>query len=294
MRAINPRGMPSGGLSLIEGITPALSLRDAIKLAPLELLGQDLMDAHGPEFRVLVKILDPGEAIVFHLHASDVQVARMKRQFRGHRLGKDEAYYFLDAPRGSQPYTHVGLRGGVTKHDLKAAAGRGAEFVLELSPSFYQQVGEGFFLPAAVPHRPGTALTLEIQQPSDVYTLLGDDRIYNLIDYDLSYRVGCVNAFRLRPVPVPGRQRGGEVATIFPIEMCRKFQGRRLRVSDRLVYSESLPFVILIWAGRGRLNGRTVAAGEEFFVAHDIAAHGIEIDCSGREALEAFTFLPGV
>jgi len=313
--AVNPPPMPSGGLSMLDvprHVAP-ICLRDAIKAAPMELLGQDILDAHGPEFRVLVKILDPGEPIVFHLHATDAQVARMKQNFRGHRFGKDEAYYFLDAPKGPQAYTHAGLWEGVTHAQLVRAIERGREYALELSPSFYQTIGEGFFVPAGVPHRPGTALTLEIQQPSDVYTLLelysaGKpmppaqrhpgfrtlEQAMKLIDVNVAQRVGRLEGFRLKPVPIERKHGGGQVTTIFPVEVCRKFAGRRIHVSSRLSYSESLPFVMLIWRGRGTVNGRSFRAGDEFFVCHDAAAHGIELHNSGDELVEAFTFLPAV
>lgn len=294
VRAVNPRGMPSGGLSMIRDSPQSLSLADAIRTAPLEMIGQDLLDAHGPEFRVLTKILDPGEPIPFHLHATDAQVSRSPRRFPGHRFGKDEAYYFLDAPKGPNPYTHVGLYPQVTRKQLVAAVRRGTEYALELSPSLYQHVGEGFFLPAGVPHRPGTALTLEVQQPSDVYSLFHSESDFDLIDFGLSNRVAALEGFRLTPTPIQRQQRGGEIATIFPIEVCHKFQGRRLRVTGTLAYSESLPFVMLVWKGRGTLNGHPVRAGDEFFITHDVAAHGIELTNRGKEQLEAFSFLPGV
>ena len=66
----------------------------------------------------------------------------------------------------------AGLLPGVTRRDLIRAVHKGREYALELSPVIYQQYERGFFVPAGIPHRPGTALTLEIQQPSDVYTLL--------------------------------------------------------------------------------------------------------------------------
>jgi hypothetical protein len=59
-----------------------------------------------------------------------------------------------------------------------------------------------------------------------------------------------------------------------------------------LIYSESLPFVLLIWQGRGTLNGRPIRAGDEFFLSHDTAAHGIDLHNTGDDILEAFSFLP--
>jgi mannose-6-phosphate isomerase class I len=294
VRAVNPPGIPGGGLSMIEGADRPLTLRDALRAAPLELLGHDLLDAHGPEFRVLVKILDPGQAIPFHMHATDAQVARSPRRYPGERFGKDEAYYFLDAPRGPNPYTHVGLFPQVTRQHLVEASRKGAEHLLELSPPIYQRFGQGFFLPAGVPHRPGTALTLEVQQPSDVYSLFTSVADFAMIDYPLSYQVGRVKPFQLVPAPIGQKQRGGEVCTIFPIETCRTFQGRRIRVTGSLLYSESLPFVMLVWRGHGTMNGRRIRPGDEFFIAHDTAAHGVELFPRGDVPLELFTFLPAI
>src|SRR2546423_11155509 len=165
IEAVNSPPLPAGGLSMLGDVRDAdVPLRDAIKAAPQEMLGEVLLATHGPELRVLVKVLDPGEAIYFHFHATDEQVARLRKQFRGHRFGKDEAYYFLDnAPKGPMPYTHVGLHSGVTRRELLEAVRKGPDHALELSPSIYQEYESGFFLPAAVPHRPGTALPLEIQ-----------------------------------------------------------------------------------------------------------------------------------
>src|SRR5207244_7509660 len=123
-----------------------------------------------------------------------------------------------EAPKGPWPYTHVGLREGATRRDVIEAARKRPDYALELSPAIYQEFGQGFFVPAGVPHRPGTALTLEIQQPSDVYTLLethaGGKRIspqpmhpgfksldeaFEVIDIRVSQEVGKRGHDRLSP-----------------------------------------------------------------------------------------------
>ena len=309
--AVNAPGIPTGGLSMLADVRKPIALRDAIKAAPERMLGPDLLAAHGPEFRVLVKVLDPADAIIFHLHATDKQVRRMPRRFKGHRFGKDEAYYFLPSvPKGPMPYTHVGLHDGVTRKQLLKAVRRGAPHALELSPCLYQEYETGFFVPAGVPHRPGTALTLEVQQPSDVNTFLeteaGGRRMsprevhagfksmeeaFGLIELETSRRVGKLTDYRLVP-RVDRRSAGGEVATIYPDDVCRKFAGRRIRVTRSLTYRENSPFVLWIWRGRGTLNGRRLASGDEFFVANDTARRGVELVNTGDELLEVFTFFP--
>jgi hypothetical protein len=259
---------------------------------------------------VLIKILDSAEPIPFHFHAADHAVTRHPHHFRPHRFGKDEAYYFLEGPKGRCPYTHVGLRPGTTMKRFKDALACGGESALELSPSFYQTAEEAFFVPAGLVHRPGTALTLEIQQPSDVYTLLEDvvngvalppeqkhpgfadlHEALRFIDFDACRRPDLFERCRLLPAPVSRKPiRGGTEAWIFPPEICRKFSGKRLRVTTRVTTIEPECYAVLIWKGAGRFGPHDVRAGDEFFVAHEAARRGITITCEDGEVLELFKF----
>ncbi|HWB54873.1 MAG TPA: hypothetical protein VG722_11795 [Tepidisphaeraceae bacterium] len=306
--AVSPGESKQMGLSMLAGLN--VSLRDAVAADPEAMIGPKLLAAHGAEFRLLVKILDPAEPIVFHLHATDEQVRKMPGNFEGHRFGKDEAYYFLDAPKGPCPYTHVGLHRGVDRRELIAAVRKGRDHALELSPAVYQEYEEGLFVPAGVPHRPGTALTLEIQQPSDVYTLLEThaagkpmsaeqihpgfgslDEAFKLIDMKVSIEAGTFKANRLSPKVIS--RRGGEIATIFPAETCKKFCGDRLRISDKASYRKDRPMVLLVWRGAGRINGMPVKSGDEFFVAHSAVKQGLQISQQGDDVLELFALMPG-
>ena len=160
------------------------------------------------------------------------------------------------------------------------------------------------------PHSPGTALTLEIQQPSDVYTLLETrsagkemspqqihpgfkslEEAFELIDFKLSEKVGKIEPNRLTPSVIRS-DRAGEIAWIFPPQLCRKFAGKRLRLSTNLTYSERSAISMLIWKGRGKLNGKPIRAGDEFFITSAAASTGVELHCSGEEPLEAFSFFP--
>ncbi|HEX8522001.1 MAG TPA: hypothetical protein VF669_07070 [Tepidisphaeraceae bacterium] len=311
VEAVNPAPLPSGGLSMLAAIKAPVALRDVLRENAIDLLGPTLTKKHGREFRCLVKILDPGEPIVFHLHANDAQVKKSPATFPGQQFGKDEAYYFLESPKGPQPYTHAGLYEGVSRRELVAAVKRGPQHALELSPVIYQNYEEGFFVPAATPHRPGTALTLEIQQPSDVYTLLEThaagkpmppeqihpgfeslEDAFRLIDFTLAYQVGQLEGNRLVPSSA-SKARGGAIDWIFPTSICKKFGGKRIRVASSLTYSEETPFVLWGWKGRGAINGRALAPGGEFFVPYASARSGIELRSTGDEHLEVFSFFPG-
>jgi hypothetical protein len=307
--ATNPRPIAGEGLSEVRA-RERITLLDALAARPDALLGDGRRS-----FDVLVKILDPREPIVFHFHATDAQVRRSPRRFAGHRFGKDEAYYFLDAPKASCPYVHAGLRPGVTRRDLERAIEAGGDAALELSPCVHQRAGEGFFVPAGVPHRPGTALTLEVQQPSDVYTLLETHasgrrlspaqahpgfatlrEALALVDVEASTRADFVERHRLAP-EIVRRERGVEEAWIFPPRVTRKFSGKRVRVAPgrAIELRERSPYALLVWRGEGALEQLPIAATpdrDEFFVGAAVATRPHVLRASRRSPLEAFLLLP--
>ena len=307
--ALNPHPRPAEGESHLA--TPGharVTFRQALEQRGDRILGSEYAAADGATFPVLVKILDPAEPIAFHFHATDADVRRHPRRFPGQRWGKDEAYYVLPAPAGPVPYTHVGLHPGVTRRDLATAVARGT--VIELSPAFHQRAGEGFYVPAGIPHRPGTALTLEIQQPSDVYTLLEHpggrrrlspdelhpgfasvDETLGLIDYRASSDPHLLERNRLVPEPVHGtRSRGGEETWIFPPRL-RKFSGKRLIVRTRFESVETGPYVLFVWKGRGRLMQQRLLPGDEALVAAE-AARRPHLFAADGAPLEVFKFFP--
>lgn len=312
--AANLHPIPDEGLSFLDFPGAPVSLKQAIEALGPRLLGRPIYEACGPEFRVLSKILDPFEPIVFHIHARDVDVRAHPQYFAGHRFGKDEAYYFLERPKGMVHYTHVGLRADVTREELIRAVRKGRDYALELSPVINQNFEEGFFVPAGIPHRPGTALTLEIQQPSDVYTLLEDtaggkkmppeqihpgfpdlDTAYQFIDMEAAQDPDLLERYRLLPIPADSGSGDGQEHWIYPPSVSRKFSGKRLRVPAGGTYEcqETTPYALLIWRGQAQLEGMTLMEGEEAFVCH-AAATAPHRFTAGAGGLEAFKFFPGV
>ena len=315
--ASNPFPLPDEGQSRLANSrnhngrrlpSTAMTFRQALEWRGERILGAEYFKAYGHDFPVLIKILDPGEPIIFHFHAKDADVVRYPERFPGQRCGKDEAYYFLPSPKGGVPYTHVGLYPGVSMRDLAEAVEHGT--ALERSPIFHQRIGEGFYVPAGIPHRPGTALTLEIQQPSDVYTLLehrwGErplspeqmhpgfaslEDALALIDYDASTDRRLLERNRLVPEPIAEtRARGGEEAWIFPPRL-RKFSGKRLVVRTRYESQESGPYVLLVWRGHGRLLGQRLRTGSEALVTAAAATRSHIYEAEG-EPLEVFKLFP--
>jgi mannose-6-phosphate isomerase class I len=311
--ASNLHPIPGEGLSYLDMPGEPVALNEALEALGPRLLGEEIFAACGPEFRVLSKILDPFEPIVFHIHARDRDVREHPEFFPGHRFGKDEAYYFLERPKGMVHYTHAGLRPGVTREELIQAVRKGRDYALELSPVMNQFYEEGFFVPSGIPHRPGTALTLEIQQPSDVYTLLEDtaggkkmapeqihpgfpdlDTAYQFIDMEAAQDPDILERYRLTPVPAQGGAGDGREDWIFPPTVTTKFSGKRLRVPPGGTYEcqERAPYALLVWQGETRVEGQTLREGDEAFIAHSTATRPHRFDATGSLPLELFKFLP--
>src|SRR2546422_5680247 len=269
--AMNPHPISDEGIGRIDAPGGPIKLTAALRMRGRDILGSHAFAAYGPDFPILIKILDPAQTIGFHFHARDEDVWAHPARFGGQRFGKDEAYYFLDAPKGPIPYTHVGLFPGTTRRVLAEAIAAGGGRVLELSPVIHQRIGEGFFVPAGIPHRPGTALTLEVQEPSDVYTMLeresggrkltpaemypgfaSIDQALAFVDFKTACDPGLLRRCYLRPEPVRGRRsRGGRQEWIFPPRF-RRFSGKRLVVQTRFEGVEGGPYVALVWRGGGR------------------------------------------
>jgi hypothetical protein len=317
--ATNLHPIEGEGLSFLDIPGPPVSLAAALEAMGPRLLGERLHAGHGAEFRVLSKILDPYEPIVFHIHARDADVRDHPEFFPGHRFGKDEAYYFLERPKGMVHYTHAGLVPGLTREELIRAVRKGKDYALELSPVINQRYGEGFFVPSGIPHRPGTALTLEIQQPSDVYTLLEDtaggkkmapeqmhpgfpdlNTAYQFIDMHAAQAPDLLERYRLVPAPAePGKGEGQE-DWIFPPSITEKFSGKRLRVPAGGSYRsrESGPYALLVWQGDVTLAAdggreRSLREGDEAFVAFEAAVATHRFTAGSEKGAELFKFFPG-
>jgi len=304
--ATNPYPIPGEGLSRLAD--SRMTLKEAFEAAGERLLGPRRYRAHGPEFRVLLKVLDGYTPVPFHFHASDEAVQRDRVHFARHRFGKDEAYYILEGPKGPCPYTHVGLYPGTRLRDVRRALERGGDAVLELSPYFLQRWGEGFFVPGGVVHRPGTAFTLEIQQPSDISIRLQGridgrkltpeeqhagfdtlDEALKHLDLALSTQRDILDRYRIVPRRVSRKPlRGADEDWIFPPRLCRKFSGKRLRVRSRVTTVERECYALLVWKGAGRVGPHRVRAGDEFFVSYEAARAGVAIERERGDVLEVF------
>jgi len=315
--AVNPPAIPSGGISSIADLTETVTLRDALadeSLGP-RLLGEARYKAHNGQFLMLLKLLDAGCPIPFHVHADDAFIKANPLIYPDEKFGKDEAYHFLDVPKGDCAYTHVGLFPGVTAKDVIEAMNRSTDHVLELSPGAMQNFGEGYFVKAGLLHRPGTALTLEIQQPSDVYTMFQRDfggeplapeaicpgfgsieeAAEAVVNWDDNLEDGLIDKVHIVPNDVDPAWTGGKAAWVFPPEFTDKFSGIRMIVETEMTIDVKQPCVLFVWRGQGQLDdmpvdggGGPVGKADEFFLGQQAVNRRPVLKNTGDEPLVAF------
>lgn len=310
VQADNADFLEGEGMSRVElcdGST--MRLVDVLAEKSSQLLGEAYSRRTGGRFGVLSKLLDIGLPIPWHIHPADPDARRYWNS-----RGKEEAYYFLEtSERGPFPYSHLGVHPDVGPSDVLPLLQRwNDDSVLDLSPAYRLNVGEGFHIRPGVPHAPGTALTLEVQEESDVYNFLQavsegrlldkslclrglpDERaVLGLIDWETSRLSAFYRAFHTRPVVTAETPQMRE-AWIFHPNRTPKFSGKEVRLAPAAstLSAEGKPFCLFIWKGKGEINGIPFEAGnpsrDELFVGVRAATQPHTLHNTGDEELVVY------
>ena len=319
--ADNRMGPPDEGLSYVSvGGTERITLKDAVDFAPEGIMGADYAATHSGLGR-LAKIFDYRGRLPYHLHQRQEHAALVGRR------SKDEAYYFPPGKdMGAHPETFLGVHPSIVENEeydvlLPYLVDWQSDLILRHSVGYLQVVDEGFHVPSGVLHAPGSALTIELQEDSDVFAMLqavvdgtkiskdllwkdvrpedrdriGERFILELIDWEENGDPYFYENHHLSPQPIEGsRTENGEEHWIF--YNTTKFSGKKLVVHpgrsyvtrDRGVHN------LLIWSGSGSYGGADVQGGDptrdELLVTHDRAVRGVEVRNTGREDLLAIKF----
>jgi len=311
VEADNPVKVEGEGLSFISlsRSEARLLLRDALQLCPDRMLGERYARGHGNRFGVLTKVLDIGSPIPWHIHAREEDARKYWNM-----NPKEEAYHFLDAEdRGPLPYSHLAVHPDITEEDLLPILKRwNDDSVLDLSPAYRLNTGEGFHLFPGIPHAPGTALTLEAQEESDVYNMLqavcggrllskdlmlrgvpDEETIVKLIDWEKSQDPGFYRRYHTVPTKIENLQGEGEGSEswIFNPNRTRKFSGKEVRLppGQTLESAEQGAYALFAWRGQGKVGGTEVRAGnhelDELFVSAEAATQAHKITNTGNREL---------
>ncbi len=319
-RADNRVGPPDEGLSYLAIAGERITLEEAVEVAGDLIMGAEYARTHKGLGR-LAKIYDFAARIPFHIH----QMERDAKLVGANP--KEEAYYFPEGvDLGPHPETFFGVHPYIVEQGkqellLKHLVEWKDDLILQHSRAYLLVPGEGFHLPAGVLHAPGTALTIELQEDSDVFAMLqalnagkiiskellfkdvtpearatrGERAILDQINWEISGDPYFYENHHTTPVLVAEtRQEGGEEHWIY--YNTTKFSGKRLVVKpgqtfrsvDRGVYN------ILVWRGKGRYGGHEIEAGnfdlDELLISHDAAVRPCLVENTGAEPLIIFKF----
>jgi hypothetical protein len=185
--------------------------------------------------------------------------------------------------------------------------------------------GEGFHLAPGILHAPGTALTLELQESSDIMACLqadidglkvnkrlltrdiaparfaakGDRAVLDLIDWEACGDPYFYENHHLSPQPIADAVPNG-VAEEWVWYNSTRFNGTRVTIQPGASYLSKGRGVhgIFVWKGKGTVGafaveGQKVSlteASDEFLVPHDRAVAGVTIRNTGAEPLVLFKF----
>jgi hypothetical protein len=319
--ADNAVGPEDEGLSYLNtGSKDEITLKEAVEKAGDLIMGQEYAKTHRGLGR-LCKIYDFAARIPYHIHQMEKDAKLVGRN------SKDEAYYFLDdVDLGPHPETFFGVHPYIAdqkKYDLLLPylVEWKDDFILRHARAYLNVTGEGFFLPSGVLHAPGTALTLELQEDSDVFAMLqalnagkiiskdllfkdvrkidreqkGEKVILEQIDWEI-----CGDPYFYENHHLENRlieetkQPGGEEYWIY--YNTTKFSGKKVIVNpgQSFVSKDKGVYNILVWRGKGKFDGKDIEAGnfkcDEMLVSYDRAVKPLTIKNEGKTNLLLFKF----
>ena len=319
-KADNRVGPPDEGLSYLAVDGPhRIALGDAVEGAPEAIMGQEYAATHAGLGR-LAKIFDYGARLPLHLHQRQEHAALVGRR------SKDEAYYFPPGvDMGPHPESFFGVHPSIADdkdHEvlLPYLEDWNSDGILRHTRGYLLGAEEGFHVPSGLLHAPGSALTIELQEDSDVFAMLqalnagriiskdllwkdvreedreryGERFILDLIDWEANGDPYLYENHHLSPQPAPSSRAGGREYWIY--YNTTKFSGKKLVVAPGASYHvrERGVYNVLVWKGRGLFGEIPVMGGDpqadELLVTHDRATQGIEVRNTGDEDLVVIEF----
>ena len=297
-----------------------ITLRTAVAEAPESIMGQNYSKTHKGLGR-LAKIYDFNARIPYHIHQMEKDARLVGAN------SKDEAYYFPEGvDTGPHPETFFGVHPYIVdekKYDilLPYLVEWKDDLILQHSRAYLNVTGEGFFLPSGVLHAPGTALTIELQEDSDVFAMLQALNAGKIISKDLLFKdvrkedrekigekviIGQLDwtangdpyfyeNHHLKNILIEEtKQAGGLEHWIY--YNTTKFSGKRLTVKPGQSFTskEKGVYNILVWKGRGTYDGHKIEAGnfecDELLISHGRATQPLTVKNDGKEDLLIIKF----
>jgi hypothetical protein len=191
--------------------------------------------------------------------------------------------------------------------------------ILQHAFAYNQIEGDGFHIPSGVTHAPGSALTIELQEDSDVFAMMqakvgetlipkellfkdvrtvdiqkfGEKVILQMVNWELS---GDPEFYKNRHTPPRLIKEEGRSREYWIFYNTDKFSGKKLIIppGEKFISRDNGVYNILIWRGEGLFGGIEIIGGDadkdELLVSYDRAIGETEIVNRGNEDLEIFKF----
>jgi hypothetical protein len=296
-------------------------LRDVVAAAPAELMGSTYAERHPDGLGRLAKIFDYADRLPYHVHPPQEYASLVGAN------AKDESYHFLPgADLGAHPESFFGVHPWIAAQQahevlLPYLVDWDSDLILRHARAELLVRGEGFHVPSGVLHAPGTALTLELQEDSDVLSMfqaLNGGRIISkellfkdvrredrdehgerfplrFVDWELNGDPYFYENRHLVPVPVgtaPEDGSLGEESWVF--YNSDKYAGKRLVLppGSRRRIREPGVYTVFVWKGEGSWAGLPVEGGrpgrDELVVTHAAAVEEHEVANDGADDLVAY------
>lgn len=313
---------PNEGLSYLDIEGHDILLRDAVAACGRLIMGDEYASTH-PDLGRLAKIFDYDSRLFYHFHQTQEDAAKLNRR------SKEEAYFFpTGVELGKHPETFFGVHPYIVEENrqfeifLPYLEEWDSDLILQHARAYLNVQGEGFHLPAGLLHAPGTALTIELQEPSDVMGVLQAKVDGHPISRELLHkdvlpeewdRDGARAVLRqllwkenadpyfyenhhTPPVVVSDGSYRGDGKEYWIYYNTNKFSGKRIVLppSGSAVSTDEGVYNILVWKGSGRIGGQEVEGGtfgaDELLISSSAARHGVTYENTGTDELEVLKF----
>ena len=310
------------GLSFLDIAGHDILVRDATRAADDIIMGKDYAESHDGLGR-LAKIFDYKSRIFYHFHQTQDQASLVGAN------SKEEAYYFPEGvDPGPHPETFFGVHPYIVEqnrqHEILLPYLRnwqGGERILMHSRAYLNVPGEGFHLPAGILHAPGTAVTIELQESSDVMGVLqssvegldisrqllykdvpreawdekGEKAVLDQLVWELNGDPYFYENRHTPPVPID--EMTSDAAREYWIYYnTTRFSGKKLVVKPggQVVSRDYGVYNILVWRGKGTADGHVIEGQnfgkDELLISHDKARAGVTYANTADTDLEILKF----
>ncbi|MEX2115632.1 MAG: hypothetical protein WEB37_01995 [Bacteroidota bacterium] len=312
--------VPHEGLSFLAlAGRDRITLRDAVRDAPNAILGTEYARTHPAGLNRLAKIFDYKYRIPYHFHQMKHHAALVGRN------PKEEAYYFPNGvPMGAEPETYFGVHPSIVEENnmdvlLPYLQQWDSDEILSQSRAYKLVPEDGWHVPAGVLHAPGTALTVELQEDSDVFAMLqavsggqkmpkdllfkdvrpedraryGERAILDMIDWPANGDPYFYEHHHTPPLIIRETSDGSEQWIFYNTS---KFSGKRLvvKAEKKLNTRDAGVYNFFVWQGRGLFDGHKIESGrsghDEALVCHNKATENLIVENTGQEDLILFKF----